>query len=177
MEAANAKSAESETEKEISELMLQLAQETEDLAMKERKYYSPILKKWHTIAAAVGALTLNNCYGHVLKQYLSEVMTSITVEIVLVLHRAKKLEDVLVQMVVEETADCEDGGKTIVREMVPFEVDSTIMDLTRKWIEESLHEEKECLQRAKETEVSFSIIMILFPMTISRRRTLYMLCI
>ena len=36
MEAANAKSAESETEKKIGEVILQLAQETEYLALKER---------------------------------------------------------------------------------------------------------------------------------------------
>ena len=84
MEAANAKSAESETEKKIGEVILQLAQETEYLALKERQNYSPILKKWNTIAAAVAALTLNNCYGHVLKQYLSEMTTSITVEVVVV---------------------------------------------------------------------------------------------
>ncbi|TKY46075.1 DUF810 protein [Spatholobus suberectus] len=153
MEAANAKSAESETKKEMGEVMLLLAQETEYLAMKERQNYSPVLKKWHTIAAAVAALTLNNCYGHVLKQYLSEMTTSsITVEVILVLQRAKNLEDVLVQMVVEDSVDCEDGGKTVVREMVPFEVESTIMILIRKWIDESLHKGKECLQRAKETE-------------------------
>ncbi|KHN32837.1 hypothetical protein glysoja_024196 [Glycine soja] len=152
MEAANAKSAESETKKEIGEVMLQLAQETEYLALKERQNYSPILKKWNTIAGAVAALTLNNCYGHLLKQYLSEMTTSITVEVVLVLQRAKILEDVLVQMVVEDSADCEDGGKTVVREMVPFEVESTIMIRIRKWIDESLHKGKECLQRAKESE-------------------------
>ncbi|XP_061348637.1 protein unc-13 homolog [Gastrolobium bilobum] len=152
MEAANAKSVESETKKEISEVMLQLAQETENLAMKERENYSPVLKKWYTIAAGVAALTLNNCYGHVLKQYLSEMTTSMTVETILVLQRARKLEDILVQMVVEVSADCEDGGKTVVREMVPFEVDSTIMNLIRKWIDESLNKVKECLQKAKETE-------------------------
>lgn len=143
--------------------MLQLAQETEELAMKEREKYSPVLKKWHTIAAAVAALTLNNCYGHVLKQYLSEMMTSKTVEIILVLQRARKLEDTLVQMVVEDSADCEDGGKTVVREMVPFEVDSTIMNLMRKWIDESLQNGNECLQKAKETEVSY-IFIILFQL-------------
>lgn len=154
MEASNAKYVEFETKKDISEIMLQLAQETEDLAMKEREHYSPMLKKWHTTAAAVAALTLNNCYGDVLKKYLTE-MTSLTVEVILVLKRAKKLEDILVQMVVEDSSDCEDGGKTVVREMVPYEVDSTIMSLMRKWIDESLHKGAECLQRAKETEVGF----------------------
>ncbi|XP_027357466.1 protein unc-13 homolog [Abrus precatorius] len=152
VEGATAKSAESGTKKTMGEIMLQLAQETEELAMKERQNYSPILKKWHSIAAAVAALTLNNLYGHVLMQYLSEMTTSITVEIILVLQRAKKLEDVLVQMVVEESADCEDGGKTVVQEMIPFEVESTILNLMRKWIDESLQKGRECLQKAKENE-------------------------
>ncbi|KAK7315308.1 hypothetical protein VNO77_33848 [Canavalia gladiata] len=150
LEVANAKSAEPETKEEI--IMLQLAQQTEDLARKERQNYSPILKKWHSIAAPVAALTLNNCYGHVLKQYLNEMTTSITADIILVLQNAKKLEDVLVKMVVEDSADCEDGGKTVVREMVPFEVESTIMNRMRTWIDESLQKGKDCLQRAKENE-------------------------
>lgn len=173
MEAANAKYAEFETKQEISEVMVQLAQETQDLAMKEREIYSPVLKKWHTTAAAVGALTLNNCYEHVLKQYLSEMMTPQTIETILVLQRARKLEDVLVQLVVEDSADCEDGGKTIVREMVPFEVDSNVMNLVRKWMDESMQKGNDCFQRAKETEVSFGF-MILFPPNIPGRRTQYM---
>ncbi|KAK7380541.1 hypothetical protein VNO78_33054 [Psophocarpus tetragonolobus] len=151
-EPANAESPESKTKKEMSEVMLQLAQGTEYLTIKEIQNYSPILKKWYSIAAAVAALTMNNCYGQVLKEYLSEMTTSITVEVVVVLQRAKTLEDVLVQMVVENSADCEDGGKTVVREMVPFEVESTIMIRMRKWIDESLEKGKECLQKAKETE-------------------------
>ncbi|CAJ1953203.1 unnamed protein product [Sphenostylis stenocarpa] len=152
MEEENAKSTEFETKTDIAEVMIQLAQETEQLAMKEKQNYSPVLKKWHSIAAAVAAVTLNNCFGLVLKQYLSETTTPIIVEVILVLHRAKILEDVLVQMVVEDSVDCEDGGKTVVREMVPFEVESTIMTLIRKWIDESLLKLRECVQRAKDNE-------------------------
>ncbi|WVZ15212.1 hypothetical protein V8G54_012778 [Vigna mungo] len=152
MEAANNKSAESETKVGISEIMLKMAQETENLAKKEKQSYSPVLKKWHSIAAAVAAMTLNNCYGHVLKQYLSEMTTSETVEVILVLRRAKVLEDVLVQMVVEDSVDCEDGGKTVVREMVPFEVESTTLILIRKWMDESLLKVRDCFQKAKENE-------------------------
>lgn len=151
--------------------MLHLAQEAEDLASKERQNYSPILKKWNAIAAALAALTLNNCYGHVLKQYLSEIK-SITVELIIVLQKAKRLEDILVQMIVEESADCDDGGKTVVRQMVPFEVDSTVLNLMRKWIGESLQRGNDCLQRAKETEVSF-IFMILFILKIIGSRIQY----
>ncbi|KAH0932610.1 hypothetical protein HID58_009727 [Brassica napus] len=63
-----------------------------------------------------------------------------------------KLEKVLVQMVAEDTEECDDGGKGLVREMVPYEVDSIILRLIRQWIEEKLKGVQECLFRAKETE-------------------------
>lgn len=137
--------------------------------MKERQSYSPTLKKWHATAGAVAALTLHSCYAQVLNQYLNEVV-SLTADTVEVLHRAAKLEKVLVQMVVEDSADCEDGGKTIVREMVPYEVDTIIMNLLRKWIDESLNKCRQLFQRAKETEVIIGFsFMILFPSNINGR--------
>ncbi|PON94817.1 hypothetical protein TorRG33x02_093300 [Trema orientale] len=148
IENANAKEVK---EEEASEALLQLAKDTEDLALKEREGFSPILKKWHTTAAAVAAVTLHNCYGAVLKQYLSGVST-LTNETVGVLQRAGKLEKMLVQMVVEDSVDCEDGGKSIVREMVPYEVDYVILNLLKKWIDERLSKGQEFLNRAKETE-------------------------
>lgn len=140
--------------KEGSEVLLQLAKETEDLALKERESFSPILKRWHTTAAGVAAVTLHNCYGSVLRQYLGGIST-LTNETVGVLQRAGKLEKLLVQMVVEDSAESDDGGKSIVREMVPYEVDSIIMNLLKRWIDERLKKGTECLCRAKETEVSF----------------------
>ncbi|CAK9318780.1 unnamed protein product [Citrullus colocynthis] len=140
-----------EVKGEASEALLQLAKETEDLALKERESFSPILKKWHPTAVGVAAVTLHNCYGTMLKQYLGGVST-LTSETIGVLHRAGKLEKVLVQMVVEDSTDCDDGGKAIVREMVPFEVDSIIMNLLKKWIDERLKKQRECLSRAKESE-------------------------
>lgn len=140
-------------ETEGSEALLQLAKETEDLALKERESFSPILKRWHTIAVGVAAVTLHNCYGSVLRQYLGGVST-LTNETVGVLQRAGKLEKLLVQMVVEDSAESDDGGKSIVREMVPYEVDSIILNLLKRWIDERLKIGTECLCRAKETEVS-----------------------
>lgn len=137
---------------EASEALLQLAKETEDLALKERESFSPILKKWHPTAAAVAAVTLQNCYGNVLKQYLGGV-SILTTETVAVLQTAGKLEKHLVQMVVEDSAECDDGGKAIVREMVPYEVESIILHLLQKWIHERLKKGKDFLLRAKETEV------------------------
>lgn len=157
----NAKSVEFERRKELSEVLLQLAQETEAMVMKERQHFTPMLKKWHSTAGAVAALTLHTCYGQVLRQYISGV-TSLTTESVQVLQRAGKLEKVIVQIVVEDSTECEDGGKTVVREMVPYDVDSVILRLLGKWTDESLQKARESLQRAKETEVSLSS-MILVP--------------
>ncbi|XP_027364413.1 protein unc-13 homolog [Abrus precatorius] len=151
IEAVNAKVSELQMKGELNEILLHLAQETENLALKERENFTAMLKKWYPAAGAVAALMLHNCYGHVLRQYLSEV-TSLTHETVEVLQRAEKLEKVLLQMVVENSVDGEDNGNTVLREMVPYEVDSIILNLLKKWINESLHKGKECLQRGKETE-------------------------
>ncbi|KAK9665770.1 hypothetical protein RND81_14G134900 [Saponaria officinalis] len=140
-----------EGEKEVSDALMDLAQGTEDLAAKEKESYSNTLKRWHSVSAAIAAVTLHNCYGAVLQQYLTEV-SMLTTETINVLHRAGRLEKILVQMIVEDTVECEDGGKSIVREMVPYEVDSVIISLLRKWIEERLRKGKDCVQRAKETE-------------------------
>ncbi|RDY10739.1 hypothetical protein CR513_04695, partial [Mucuna pruriens] len=151
IEAVNAKAGELEIKGEFSEVLLHLAPETEDLAIKERENFTPMLKRWHPAAGAVAAIMLHGCYGHVLRQYLGEV-TSLTRETVEVLQRAEKVEKVLLQMVIEDCGEGEDNGKTVMREMVPYGVDSIILNLLRKWINESLCNGKECLQRAKETE-------------------------
>ncbi|CAJ2627988.1 protein unc-13 homolog [Trifolium pratense] len=151
LEAMNEKSSELERKKALSEVLIQLAQETEVLVMKERQHFSPILRKWHSTAGAIAAMTLHACYGQVLRQYVSEV-TTLTPESVQVLQRAAKLEKLIVQIVVEDSDDCDDGGKTVVREMAPFDIDSVILSLLGKWIDESLNKGKESLQRAKETE-------------------------
>ncbi|XP_057958508.1 protein unc-13 homolog [Malania oleifera] len=151
LENGNAGGLTFKVEVEVSETLLQLARETEELAAKEKECFSPMLKRWHPIAAGAAAVTLHNCYGTMLKQYLVGV-SMLSNEIITVLQRAGQLEKVLVQMVVEDSVDCEDGGKAIVREMVPYEVDSIIMNLLRTWIEERLKKGKECIQRAKETE-------------------------
>ncbi|KAL1342129.1 hypothetical protein HN51_028723 [Arachis hypogaea] len=150
-EAVNAKSAEFERKKELSEVLLELAQETEGLVMKERQNFTPMFKKWHSTAGAVAAMALHNCYRQMLRQYINE-LTSLTSESVQVLHRAAKLEKAIVQTVVEDATESEDGGKTVVREMVPYDVDSVILTRLGKWIYDSLQKAREYLQKAKETE-------------------------
>lgn len=139
-------------EQDSSENLIQLARETEGLATREKEHYSFVLKRWQPIAAGVGAVTLHNCYGTVLRQYLAGVST-LTANAIQVLQNAGKLENVLVQMVVEDSVECEDGGKGLVREMEPYEVDTVILNLMKAWIEERLKKARECLEKAKETEV------------------------
>ncbi|KAL3506175.1 hypothetical protein ACH5RR_031557 [Cinchona calisaya] len=136
---------------EASEVLIKLANKTERLAAIEKDIFSPLLKKWHPIAAGVAAVTLHTCYGTLLKQYLVAASV-LTEETTTVLQRAGKLEKALVQMVVEDSVECEDGGKAIVREMVPYEVDSVILNRLKQWIQEILKKGKELFLRAKETE-------------------------
>ncbi|XP_073282657.1 protein unc-13 homolog [Primulina huaijiensis] len=136
---------------EVSEMLIKLARETEELASKEKDIFSRVLKKWQPISAGVAAVTLHTCYGTLLKQYLTGT-SMLKNETVLVLQRAGKLEKLLVQMVVEDSVECEDGGKAIVREMVPYEVDSIIVKLMKQWVQDKLKQGNEIYQRAKETE-------------------------
>ncbi|XP_055827297.1 protein unc-13 homolog [Solanum dulcamara] len=136
---------------DVIETLIKLANATEELATKEKEVFTPVLKKWHPIAAGVAAVTLHTCYGTLLRQYLAGT-TFLTSETALVLQRAGKLEKVLVQMVVEDSVDCEDGGKVMVREMIPYEVDSIKINLLRKWIQDSLKKGKDVLVRSKDSE-------------------------
>lgn len=139
-------------DKEASEFLMKLAGKTEELAMKE-DMFSPLLKKWHPVASAVAAVTLHTCYGTLLNQFL-EGKSPLLNETVVVLQRAGELENSLVQLVVEDSVECEDGGKAIVREMIPYEVDSILHKQTKQWIQERLHWGKEHVLKAKHTEVS-----------------------
>ncbi|CAL0328427.1 unnamed protein product [Lupinus luteus] len=63
-----------------------------------------------------------------------------------VLQRAEKVEKVLIQMVVDDTREGDDNGKTVVKELVPYEVDSIILNLLREWIQESTWNPKSKLE-------------------------------
>ncbi|KAG6420309.1 hypothetical protein SASPL_116833 [Salvia splendens] len=149
MEEQNASNVETHR---VSEMMIKLARETEQVASKEKAIFSPVTKKWHPIAAGVSAVTLHTCYGTLLRQYLNSSAAAQMSETILVLQRAGKLEKVLVQMVVEDSVECADGGKAIVREMLPYEIDAIILRLLKHWLQEKLKIGKDKLHTAKETE-------------------------
>nr|XP_043611336.1 protein unc-13 homolog [Erigeron canadensis] len=142
---------ESMTLQEKSEKLIQIAKGSEELALREMGIFSSVLKKWHPISAGVAAVTIHACYGNLLRQYLA-ANPMISSETVTVLQQADKLEKALVNMVVEDSVECEDGGKTIVREMVPYDVDLIVLRYLRHWIQECLKRAKDVVQTAKETE-------------------------
>lgn len=132
-----------------SNIMIHLANDTEEMAKQGKEVFGPVLKKWHPVPIAVAVVTIHSCFGIVLKQFLAKVST-LTNEVVQVLLAAGKLEKFLVQLAVD---DSEDGGKAALRDMVPYEVDSIVGILLKKWIEERLRRGKDCVDRAKEIEV------------------------
>ena len=87
-------------------------------------------------------MTLHACYGNVLRQFLA-ANSMISNETIVVLQRAYKLEKVLVNTVAEDTLEYEDGCKTVVRELVLYEVGSVLLRYMRRYIQE-------CLKRAKD---------------------------
>ncbi|KAG0454800.1 hypothetical protein HPP92_024092 [Vanilla planifolia] len=141
-----------EVDEDPGEILIQLAKDTEALAVVERETFSPVLRHWCPAATGVAVVTLHNCFGIVLKQYLAKV-SSLTNELVRVLQCAGRLEKLLMQMVVDDAADIDDGdGKNLLKEMLPYEVDMIAAGLLKTWMDERLRIGRECLHRAKETE-------------------------
>lgn len=140
---------------QMCETLIRLANETEELAFKEKGSFSMLLKKWHPISVGVAAVTLHSCYGFLLKQFL-KCNSDINNKMLTVLQRADKLEKVLVNMVVEDSVECEDGGKTVVREMVLYEVDAIIVKFLGQSATGRLKRIKDVIHKAKETEVSLT---------------------
>lgn len=136
---------------EEGDMLIKLAKSTEDMFVKEKDIFSPILKKFHPDATGIAAVTLHTCYGILLRQYLSG-LPSVTNDTLLVLQRAGKLEKSFIDMVVEDSDGCDDLVNATVKQLVAYEVDSLIMSLLRKWIQESLKRGKEIVKRARETE-------------------------
>ncbi|XP_062206167.1 protein unc-13 homolog [Phragmites australis] len=133
-------------------VLMQLARDTEQLAMFERRNFSPVLRRWHPAPVAVAAITLHGCFGVVLRQYLAKV-TILTEELICVLHLASRLEKALAQMTAEDAADCnDDRAKAVVGDMEPFEVEAVVMGLLKIWMDDKLMLGRDCLLRAKDTE-------------------------
>ncbi|KAB2076938.1 hypothetical protein ES319_A06G072200v1 [Gossypium barbadense] len=129
-----------------------LAQDVSTLAFSEKAIFSPILKRWHPLSAGVAVATLHSCYGNELKQFVSSI-GELTPDILQVLRAAEKMEKDLVQIAVENSVDSEDGGKSIIREMPPYEAESVVSNLVKSWIKTRLDRLKEWVDRNLQQEV------------------------
>ncbi|RLN03481.1 uncharacterized protein C2845_PM13G11310 [Panicum miliaceum] len=109
-----------------------LAKKTGDLAIKEKNVYSPILKKWHPLAAGVAAATLHACFENELKQFTAG-LTELTPDTVQVLKAADKLEKDLIHIAMEESMGIADGGKSLVKQMPPYEAGTVMANLVKAW--------------------------------------------
>lgn len=129
-----------------------LAQDISELAFSEKAIYSPVLKRWHPLAAGVAVATLHSCYGNELKQFVAGT-SELTPDAIQVLRAADKLEKDLVQIAVGDAVDSDDGGKSIIREMPPFEAEAVIVDLVKAWIKTRVDRLKEWIDKNLQKEV------------------------
>ncbi|KAK1267132.1 hypothetical protein QJS04_geneDACA002685 [Acorus gramineus] len=139
-----------------------LAKDIGDLANKEKQLFSPILQRWHPLAAGVAVATLHACYGNELKQFISGV-TELTPDFVEVLKAADKLEKDLVHFAVEDSVDSEDGGKSLIREMPPYESEAAVANLAKSWIKTRVDRLKEWVDRNLQQELPILVHQALLP--------------
>ncbi|KAL5572593.1 hypothetical protein UlMin_022190 [Ulmus minor] len=129
-----------------------LAQDVSELAFSEKAVFSPVLKTWHPLAAGVSVATLHSCYGKELKQFVSGI-SELTPDTIQVLRAADKLERDLVQIAVEDAVDSDDGGKSVIREMPPYEAETVMANLVKAWIKTRVERLKEWVERNLQQEV------------------------
>ncbi|XP_078428194.1 protein unc-13 homolog [Wolffia australiana] len=129
-----------------------LAKDVSALANKEKELFSPLLNTWHPLAAAVAMSTLHVCFGWELNQFIAGI-TELSPDAVRVLKSAEELERELVQIAVEDSAKSDDGGKAIIREMLPFESEPTMARLTRAWIRERVDSQSQLVNQILQRQV------------------------
>ncbi|XP_059318543.1 protein unc-13 homolog [Lycium ferocissimum] len=129
-----------------------LAQNVSDMAYNEKEIYSGVLKRWHPLATGVAVAVLHGCYGNELKKFVLGI-SELTPDAVQVLIAADKLEKGLVQMAVADAVDSEDGGKSLMTEMTPYEAEAVIANLVKSWIRTRVDRLKEWVNRNLQQEV------------------------
>ncbi|KAL3689585.1 hypothetical protein R1sor_015894 [Riccia sorocarpa] len=110
-----------------------LATDIGQLAADERAKYTPVLKNWNVCAGGIAAATLHACFGREVSQFVTG-LKQVGPDVLQVLKAAQQLEEVLVQIAVEDAVDAEDGGKSLMREMQPYDCESSIEKLSKEWL-------------------------------------------
>lgn len=131
-----------------------LAQDVTDLAFTEKEIYSPILQRWHPLAVGVAVATLHSCFGQEVQKFVSGI-NELTPDVIQVLIAADKLEKDLVQMAVEDSVNSDDGGKSIIQEMTPYEAEAVIANLVKSWIKTRVGRLEQWVDRSLQQEVGF----------------------
>ncbi|KGN56167.1 protein unc-13 homolog [Cucumis sativus] len=152
MEKVKSSKFSTKNQKSSPHVLSVLAQDVSELAFDEKAMFSPILKEWHSHAAGVAMLTLHSCYGKELKIFISGI-DELTPDAIEVLNAADKLEKDLVQIAVRDSVDSEDGGKSIIQEMPPYEAEALIANLVKTWISTRVDRLKEWIGRFLQQEV------------------------
>ncbi|KAJ0971438.1 hypothetical protein J5N97_019397 [Dioscorea zingiberensis] len=129
-----------------------LAADIQDLAHKEIEVFSPILRKWHPLAAGIAVATLHVCYGNELKQFISSV-TELTSDSIQVLKAADKLEEELMLIAVKDSADSDDRVRELIHEMRPYDTENTIANVMRSWIKRRVDQLKEWVDKNLRQEI------------------------
>ncbi|KAG6500681.1 protein unc-13 homolog [Zingiber officinale] len=140
-----------EVDEDPNDTLINLMEEIEKLASVEKENYSPLLKRWHPVPAAVAAVTLHRCFGAVLNQHMYK-FSCLSNESVKVLQTAANLERLLIQMAMEDSAGSEDGGKEILSEIASYGVDTILFNLLKHWVDDRLRIGRECVNRARDSE-------------------------
>lgn len=130
-----------------------LAEDVGALARDERAKYSPALQQWHLSPTGVAAAALHSCFGKELQKFTAETK-GISQDVVQVLQAADQLEMDLVQIAVEDGVNAEDGGKSLIREMPPYEAQSTMDTMSKKWVEEGVGRLVQWADRNVQNEVA-----------------------
>ncbi|XP_021723576.1 uncharacterized protein LOC110690962 [Chenopodium quinoa] len=129
-----------------------LAQEVTDLALNEKEIYSPIFKRWNPLSAGIAVATLHGCFANELKQFVARI-NELTPDAVQVLLAADRLEKQLVQVAVEDAVESDDGGKSIIKEMPPYDTEAVIGTLVKSWIRTRVDRLKEWVDNYLKQEV------------------------
>ncbi|KAJ9551119.1 hypothetical protein OSB04_015164 [Centaurea solstitialis] len=129
-----------------------IAQEITDIAFTEKEIYCPVVEKWHPLPVGVAVATLHSCFRQEVKAFISGI-NDLTPDVIQVLIMADKLEKCLVEMAVEDSFNSEDGGKSIIQEMDPYEAEAVIADLVKSWIQTRVDRLTEWVDRNLQKEV------------------------
>lgn len=136
-----------------------LAKKTRDLAIKEKNLYSAILKKWHPLAPGVAVATLHACFGDELKQFIAG-LTELTPDTAQVLKEADKLEKDLIHIVIEDSMNTDDRGKSLLSGMTPYEAGTVLANLLKTWVKKQVDKLKGWADHKLQQEVNLFLSLL-----------------